>query len=151
MDDRLSQIQIRLMTQEDIQALADLEREVFSTPWSYDSIYEELSNPLAAFFVACDGAKPIGYIGMHYIIDEGYVTNIVVAPEYRRQGIARRLLRTALEFSEENALAFLSLEVRKSNDIAIDFYRSEDFEITGERKNFYTNPSESAYIMTRRL
>lgn len=74
-----------------LDSLADLESIAFSTPWSYDALAEELQNPLAVFYVAEDveAESAVGYVGMHHILDEGYITNVVVHPAYRRQGSPR--------------------------------------------------------------
>lgn len=151
MDDRLRCLTIEKMTNSDVDGVAALEKEVFSTPWSHESIEEELANPLAQIFVAKDNGRVIGYIGMHFIIDEGYITNIAVSENYRRNGIATTLLRKVYRFAKEQELAFLSLEVRKSNDVAIRFYEREGFDIEGERIDFYSNPVEDGYIMTKRF
>jgi len=81
-----------------LDALADLESMAFSIPWSYDALAEELQNPLAVFYVAedVDAESAVGYIGMHHILDEGAVTNIVVHPACRRQGIAACLMQEAI-------------------------------------------------------
>ena len=88
---------------------------------------------------------------MHFIIDEGYITNIAVSENYRRNGIATTLLKKVYKFAKEQELSFLSLEVRKSNDVAIRFYEREGFDIEGERIDFYSNPVEDGYIMTKRF
>lgn len=71
-----------------LDSLADLESLAFSTPWSYDALAEELQNPLAVFLVAedVDAESAVGYLGMHHILDEGFIANLAVHPAYRRQG-----------------------------------------------------------------
>lgn len=71
-----------------LDSLADLESLAFSTPWSYDALAEELQNPLAVFLVAedVDAESAVGYLGMHHILDEGFIANLAVHPAYRRAG-----------------------------------------------------------------
>ena len=79
----------------------------------------------------------------------GYITNVAVRPECRRQGIAGKLLQVFLDFAQGNHLAFLTLEVRASNYDAIALYGSRGFRSVGRRKNYYEHPKEDAIIMTK--
>ena len=131
-----------------LDSLADLESLAFSTPWSYDALAEELQNPLAVFLVAedVDAESAVGYLGMHHILDEGFIANLAVHPAYRRQGIARSLLREAQEYAEAHDLARLTLEVRASNVPAIALYEGMGFTRDGIRPGFYDSPKEHAAI-----
>lgn len=131
-----------------LDSLADLESLAFSTPWSYDALAEELQNPLAVFLVAedVDAESAVGYLGMHHILDEGFIANLAVHPAYRRQGIARSLLREAQEYAEAHDLARLTLEVRASNVPAIALYEGMGFTRDGLRPGFYDSPKEDAAI-----
>ncbi len=131
-----------------LDSLADLESLAFSTPWSYDALAEELQNPLAVFLVAedVDAESAVGYLGMHHILDEGFIANLAVHPAYRRQGIARSLLREAQEYAEAHDLARLTLEVRASNVPANALYEGMVFTRDGIRPGFYDSPKEDAAI-----
>lgn len=128
--------------------LADLESIAFSRPWSYDALAEELQNPLAVFYVAEDveAESAVGYLGMHHILDEGYITNVVVHPAWRRKGLARCLLREAEQYAKKNKLQRITLEVRASNKPAIVLYEGFGFEREGMRPGFYDSPKEDALI-----
>ena len=112
---------------------------------------EELENQCAAFLVAQDGDtdKVIGYAGLLVVADEGYINNVAVFPEYRRQGVAAKLLAVFENFARGNHLAFLTLEVRPSNAAAIALYESFGFRQAGRRKNYYDLPKEDALILTK--
>lgn len=131
-----------------LDSLADLESMAFSTPWSYDALAEELQNPLAVFLVAedVDAESAVGYMGMHHILDEGFITNIAVHPAHRRQGIARALLQEAMDYAEAHDLTRLTLEVRPSNTAGIALYESMGFKKDGIRPGFYDSPKEDAAI-----
>ena len=131
-----------------LDSLADLESLAFSTPWSYDALAEELQNPLAVFLVAedVDAESAVGYLGMHHILDEGFIANLAVHPAYRRQGIARSLLREAQEYAEAHDHARLTVEVRASNVPAIALYEGMGFTRDGIRPGFYDSPKEDAAI-----
>lgn len=147
----LIDIIIENMQAHNIDSLVAIEEASFSRPWSKAGFEAELNNGTAVFLVASVKGKTVGYIGFHVIVDEGYVANIAVSPEYRRMGIASALLRRTVETAYERNVAFLTLEVRKSNENAISLYRKFGFEIVGVRKNFYSAPTEDAFIMTKQF
>ena len=132
-----------------IPQIAALERECFSTPWSENMLSDALFDPKASFIVAEDGEGGVlGYAGLQVVLDEGYIDNIAVDPNARRHGVADELLDMFCRFGAAN-LAFLTLEVRASNEPAIALYRKHGFEEVGRRKDYYTKPKEDAVIMTR--
>ena len=146
------QLHVRIvpMTADHLDEVAELERICFSTPWSRNMLAEELDNALSAFLVALDeSGKVVRYAGLQVVLDEGYITNVAVRPECRRQGIAGKLLQVFLDFAQGNHLAFLTLEVRASNYDAIALYGSRGFRSVGRRKNYYEHPKEDAIIMTK--
>ena len=149
MDEQGQSIVVVPMQPKHIEDLERLEQECFSTPWSFDSLVSELSNPLAVFRVAEIGGQVAGYVGMQHIVDEGYICNIAVFPQYRQRGVATQLMEALHQYARENDMVSLSLEVRESNIIAQQFYEKFHFETVGKRKRFYSNPTEDALIMTR--
>ena len=147
-----NQMHVRIvpMTADHLDEVAELERICFSAPWSRNMLAEELNNALSAMLVALDDSgRVVGYAGVQVILDEGYITNVAVRPECRRQGIAGKLLDVFLNFAEGNKLAFLTLEVRASNEAAIILYGRHGFRGVGRRRNYYEHPREDAIIMTR--
>jgi ribosomal-protein-alanine N-acetyltransferase len=90
----------------------------------------------------------LGYAGLETVLDEGYITNIAVRPDARRQGVASALLGVFLRFSGAHKLSFLTLEVRESNAAAIALYAGHGFSAVGRRKNYYDDPREDAVLMT---
>ena len=150
MSDTRMHVRIVPMNADHLDEVAELERICFSTPWSRNMLAEELDNMLSAFLVALDDTdRVVGYAGVQVILDEGYITNIAVRPECRRQGIAAKLLQVFMDFAKANQLSFLTLEVRASNYDAIALYGSRGFRSMGRRKNYYEHPREDALIMTR--
>lgn len=144
-------IEVRGMRKRDIKSLAELDKVCFAVPWSEQAFCDELENEMAHYLVACDGDKVIGYIGYWKVIDEGHITNIAVLPEYRRKGIASRLLDGIIKEAFDGGLCLLTLEVRKSNIAAQKLYEGFGFEPLGERKDYYKKPTENAVIMTLML
>ena len=90
----------------------------------------------------------LGYAGLHVVLDEGYIDNVAVRPNCRKQGIADRLLDVFCRFGQEH-LAFLTLEVRPSNSAAVALYEKHGFQDAGRRKNYYEAPQEDALLLTK--
>lgn len=136
------------MTIEHIPQIAALERACFSRPWSEDALREELWNDSAVIIVAeGEDGTVLGYAGLQTVLDEGYITNVAVDETFRRQGVADELISAFVRFGEAK-LAFLTLEVRASNEPAIALYAKHGFVEVGRRKNYYEAPREDAILMT---
>jgi ribosomal-protein-alanine acetyltransferase len=145
-----TQIRIVPMSADHLDQVAELERICFPDPWSAAMLKEELENDCASFLAAVDGAgNVVGYAGVQVVLDEGYILNVAVRPECRRQGVAKSLLRVFLDFAAVHRLAFLTLEVRASNTAAIMLYGGLGFRGVGRRKNYYEHPREDAILMTK--
>ena len=152
MEEKKLHVRIVPMTADHLDEVAELERICFTTPWSRNMLAEELDNACSAFLAALDeDGHVVGYAGLQVVLDEGYITNVAVKPELRRQGIASQLLEVFINFAKGNHLAFLTLEVRPSNTAAIVLYGRHGFRSTGRRKNYYEHPKEDAIIMTKEL
>ena len=143
------QVEISLAKEDDIPDIAKIEIASFSTPWSENAIRESM-NSGTLFYVIRKHNDIAGYMGLSKIVGEGYVTNIAVLPQYKRQGIGKKLLEYVIKDSCDE-LEFISLEVRESNNAAISLYQNFGFEKVGLRKRFYTNPLEDAIIMTKKF
>ena len=142
-------IQVVTMAEDHISALAQLERECFSDPWSEKALADELTNPNAVFRVALIDEEVAGYVGMLHVLDEGDICNVAVFDKFRRRGVATALIQHLVDYAVENQLSFITLEVRESNMGAQKFYETMGFETIGIRKNFYDNPKEHAILMNK--
>lgn len=136
------------MTKEDVKAVALLEEECFALPWSEQTLLAETENPTAMFFVAKDNGRTVGYIGANNILGEVFITNVAVTYSSRRKGVATLLLNTLISACKQHKAVYLTLEVRKSNISAISLYEKTGFILVGERKNFYSSPTENALLYT---
>ncbi len=138
------------MTADHLDQVAEIERICFSDPWSRRMLSEHLENECAATLVAQgEDGTVLGYAGLLVAADQGYITNVAVRPEYRRQGVASQLLEVFARFAQGRGLAFLSLEVRASNAAARALYEKHGYVQAGLRRNYYEHPREDAVIMTR--
>lgn len=136
------------MNAEHIPQIAALEKTCFSHPWSEELLRQALWNEAAAIVVAeGENGTVLGYAGVSTVLDEGYIDNVAVAPQFRRQGVADELIAALVRFGRAK-LAFLTLEVRASNAPAIALYAKHGFREAGRRKNYYDDPKEDAILMT---
>lgn len=143
-------IKIRLFKAGDEIEISEIEKQCFSKPWSADGILSSVKSG-TTFIVAEKAFKTVGYISINIILDEGYINNLAVIRENRRNGIAEKLLNYTERFANGKNLSFISLEVRESNSAAIALYLKCGYSKAGLRKNFYFSPQESAIIMTKYL
>lgn len=138
---------IRTMQKGDVAAVAALEAQIFSMPWSAAGFADTLLREDVIFLVAYEQDELLGYVGIYCTLDEGEITNVAVAPAARRRGIARALLTELKRQLTCRNVAQIVLEVRVSNEPAIRLYEQMGFSVLGVRKNFYEKPTEDAYIM----
>ena len=136
-------------TEELLAQIESIEQACFSMPWTRAQLASQLDENRYVFLAAVNAGEVLGYVGMMYVLDEGYIANVAVAPGARRQGVGRALIAALLERAAELELAFVTLEVRPSNAAAIALYSGLGFEPVGRRKNYYENPSEDALLMTK--
>lgn len=140
-------VKIRQMQQEDCKAAGELEKEIFSQPWSKQGFLDAIAGGKNIFLVAEEDGRVCGYLGMYVALDEGEITNVAVAPSKRGSGIGTMLLKEALAAAKERGIIQIVLEVRVSNQAAIHLYEKQGFLHCGIRKGFYDFPKEDAYIM----
>lgn len=140
---------IRRMTAADVSFAAEIEKKCFVHPWSEQSIESEMSKENSVFLMAFEGENPMGYVGLDVVFDEGYMGNLAVLSQYRRNGVGRALMNELISECSKLDLAFVTLEVRVSNTPAVNLYKSMGFDEVGRRKNYYKEPLEDALLLTK--
>lgn len=145
----MAEYTIRRMTVDDVDAVHAIEADTFATPWSRQSFYEEMTrNACARYLVAeLPEAGIVGFAGVWIVIDEGHITNIAVKKEYRGQGIGRALTAALMQYAANLGVVYMTLEVRRSNEIAQRVYLSHGFIQVGVRKKYYEDNGEDALFM----
>ena len=135
------------LTKEHVPAVAKLEAELFSVPWSEKAFADTLGMEHVFFYTAFVAGRLAGYCGIYIAADEGEITNVAVAPQYRRRRIAQSLLQTVMDRARQNGVGRIFLEVRSRNDPAVRLYQKYGFETIGTRKNYYRYPQDDALVM----
>jgi len=147
------QAALRLASAEDLPAILAIERASFASPWTEKMFADELKNEWSNVWVAEAGEprRVVAFAVFWVACDEIHVLNVAVAPEERRRGHARLLLRSVLAFGEHRRMSHVVLEVRPSNLGAQRLYQSLDFRPVGVRPRYYQDNGEDAILMVRML
>ena len=141
------EIRITDAREELLPQIQQIEQQSFSVPWTDAMLRMQLQPDSHVFLTAeADGAV-VGYVGMLYVLDEGYISNVAVRPDHRRRGVAEALLAALEARGRALMLSFLTLEVRETNVRAQNLYYSFDFEKEGFRKRYYEDTGEGAYLL----
>ena len=144
-------IEFRKLKLRDLAEIEEIERSAYPTPWSRSMFAGELAKPSSICLGAFEGETEtlVGYLIISRYVDAWHVMNIAVAPDYRRRGIARRLMANLFEVTARDASRGYTLEVRVSNEAAIHPYEGLGFRARGVRRGYYTDNREDALIMWR--
>lgn len=143
---------IRRMVPGDLPAVIELERAAFTNPWSPELLQRELGHEWSTILLVEEpqhtGSSRLVGISIFWIVhDEVHLLNIATAPEYRRRGVARAALQATLDQGRARKCALATLEVRRTNEPAINLYRSFGFRPVGVRPNYYADEGEDAIVM----
>ncbi len=146
-------VTVDAMRMRDIPGVHEVERLSFATPWPAYAFEQELTgNRLARYVVARAGSGPmervVGFAGVWLMVDEAHITTFGVHPDWRRQGVGRRLMVRLLELADDLRARRMTLEVRAGNLAAQALYRGFGFEVAGRRPRYYTDDGEDALVMT---
>lgn len=143
---------VRLATDADIEAIAEIERASFSRPWSQRSFREMIRVPAAIVLVATrTGERVDGYAAAYVAADVAELANIAVAEGARGVGLGRALLREVVQRVEARGAASLFLDVRASNVVAQRLYATHAFREIARRRDYYSHPVEDAIVMRRSI
>lgn len=143
---------VRPMKMDDLQAILKIEQASFSTPWSLQAFMAELKDNEYARYLCLElDGQVIGYMGLWFILDEGHITNVAIAPDYRGKHWGEYLMRSMMDRMAEQGMERMTLEVRTSNVSAQSLYKKLGFTTAGVRKGYYADTQEDALIMWMEL
>lgn len=131
--------------------LSALDRKcVGNDGWSADSFRSEVLKDNGIVLCFTDGNNVIALLSGYFAEGEGDITSVAVDENFRRQGLAQKLIAEFEKLLPDNT-ENIFLEVRENNNPAINLYRKCGFEKLSVRKNFYTNPRENAVVMAKKV
>lgn len=132
-----------------LRELSAIEAACFSVPLTEEQIARMIRDENTCWLAVREEDSVIAYVWVQTVLDEGYIGNVAVHPEYRRRGLGDLLLNELDRLAEERELRFLTLEVRAGNAPAIALYRKHGYAQTGLRPGYYSAPREDALLMTK--
>ncbi len=145
----MTAVTVRPLRPSDLDAVERIERDSYPTPWSRSMFAGELAKPSSVCLGAFQGEDMLGYLIVARYVDAWHVMNVAVDGGFRGRGIARGMLERLFEMTAGDVERGYTLEVRVSNETAIDLYRRLGFAETGVRRGYYTDNREDALIMWR--
>jgi ribosomal-protein-alanine N-acetyltransferase len=142
-------IEYRRLKLRDLNAIEEIERSSYPTPWSRSMFAGELAKPSSICLGAIDTEvnELVGYLIISRYVDAWHVMNVAVADAYRRRGVASGLMEQLFEATARDGRRGYTLEVRVSNEAAIRLYERLGFKARGIRRGYYTDNREDALIM----
>jgi len=139
---------VRRATIADLDAIMEIERASFSSPWPASAMEEEIERrSWSRVALAEESGRATGFI-VYWLVDrELHLLNLATSPSFRRQGVARELIDFMLAEGHRRSLWQVVLEVRESNDAALGLYEGFGFSRVGRRPRYYTDNGEDAIVM----
>ena len=142
-------IEIRRLSIGDLPDIEEIEQRAYRTPWSRSMFASELAKGTSICLGAFEGDELVGYVINSRYVDAWHVMNVAVDPDRQRRGVATALLQRLFELTRDDERRGYTLEVRVSNEGAIELYERLGFEPRGIRRGYYTDNREDALIMWR--
>lgn len=143
---------IRRMDYSDVDKIVSLEHELFSSPWDKEAFYYELEkNAFSTILILENDDEIVGYIGMWLLGDQTQITTLGIKKVFQGNGYAKMLMDKCAEITKSLGYGNINLEVRVSNQKAINLYKKCGFKIVTIRKNYYQDNHEDAYLMIKEM
>lgn len=138
------------MQLQDCERVAEISALTLPEGWSYQEICKVLQYDYDVYYIAWDALQEgvVGFAGIMVIAEDSELLNIAVDPKFQHKGIGTLLMDKIVEESWKHGADRIFLEVRSGNTKAQQLYKQYCFKVIGERKNYYNNPTEDAWVMS---
>lgn len=148
--------EISPMSQEDLDAVLEIEKLGQPSPWTRKIFEDELVREWARLDVirlaSSTGDVRVAAFSNYWLVhDEVHLLNVGTHPEFRRRGLARALVQHLIDFGRRHECRYVTLEVRRSNAGAISLYEGQGFAQVGVRPGYYAEDREDALVMLLHL
>ncbi len=142
---------LRAAETRDVRSIREIDRLVYSKPWSEKLTIEQIGRRDGRHLVAERGRRVVAHAGVAFLADDAHITTVAVHPTSQRLGVGRTLVESLIDIAASDLTGGITLEVRVSNSAAIDLYASLGFASAGVRPGYYGDTGEDALIMWRDL
>jgi ribosomal-protein-alanine N-acetyltransferase len=146
----LARLNYEPMQEADLAEVLELEQTVYPHPWSMANFVDSLASAYQAWVLRDPDGELLGYFLLMAIVDEAHLLNVAVSAERQGQGLGRFLLNQAVACARGLGMETMLLEVRPSNERALEIYRRYGFQTIGRRKGYYpaaNQQREDAIVM----
>lgn len=141
-------IEVRDMLNSDLDKVLEIENLCFKAPWKKDDLYREINdNKLAVMSVVTVDEKVVGFCDYWNTFDSGTICQIAIHPNYQHQSLGTKLLEEVFKDAKAKKVRTLTLEVRESNNKAINFYLKHGFKIALSKESYYSNGENAIYMI----
>lgn len=141
-------IEVRDMVNSDLDRIMEIEKLCFKAPWGRDDLYREINdNKLSVMQVITIDGLVVGFCDYWNTFDSGTICQIAIHPDYQKQKLGSKLLEEVLKDAKAKKIRTLTLEVRASNEKAINFYKKFGFKITLVKEAYYSNGEDAIYMI----
>ncbi len=142
---------VTTLQESDLDEVLAIEAASFSKPWTRDMFLRELANTGVSYGYVLRGpnGRAAAFCTIWVVVDEVHINNLAVDPAWRGHGLGQALLEFILRLWSGLGAERATLEVRRSNEAAINLYAKLGFTVAGTRRDYYTEPIEDALILWR--
>ena len=145
------ELHFETLCEDDLSVIMKIELEAYPEPWTLGMFREEMRSKRSFFRVAWVDSNIIGYCGLWLVLDEAHITSITVEKSLRGLGYGREQLDYLLNICRQRDVQEVTLEVRRTNEVARKLYESYGFAAVGVRKGYYSSTNEDAIIMKLKM
>ena len=144
----MANLEMTLLNAQNVDAVYEIEKRSFATPWSYEAFVREATeNQAARYVVLLEDGVPVAYAGVWFVMDEGHITNVAVDKDHRGKGYGEMVVKALIQLAADSGMSYMELEVRRSNTVAQNLYHKLGFIDVGYRRRYYADNNEDALLM----
>jgi len=145
-------VDIRKMEERDLPAVMEIENLCFLAPWKKENFLAEMENQFANLWVielSAEGVEKqvVGFSDYWQTFDSATICQIAVHPGIRRRQLGSAMMDEIINDCYAKRVTNITLEVRKSNQIAINFYKKHGFREDHVKAKYYSNGEDAIYMM----
>ena len=140
--------EIRDMNKTDLARVMDIESKTFVAPWKEsEMLYELEENKFAHLAVILLNNNVVGFYDYWHTFDSATIAQIAVDPIYQRQHLGSLLMEEIIKDAQAKKVRTITLEVRKTNEKAVNLYQKYGFKTTLTKEKYYSNGDDALYMM----